>query len=272
MSPTIVFIHGAWVTPLCWEKMQGYFQGQGYSCLAPTWPHKDRPIDELRRAPPSALARLGVTEIVDHYERIIRGLDEAPILIGHSFGGLFVQILLDRGVGVAGVAIDPAPPRGVLPLQWSVLKANAAVLFRWRGWRKIVHMSFREFRYAFVNAMPAAEQHAAYEQHVVPETGRIFFQAGLALLDPRRPTRVNFRNAHRAPLLLIEGTRDHVVAPGLVRSNVKKYRRSPARTDFKLFAGRCHWIIAQDGWEEPASYIAEWLQQVLQPPQVSGRP
>jgi pimeloyl-ACP methyl ester carboxylesterase len=262
MSDTIVFIHGAWVTPQCWEKMQRYFQARGYTCLAPTWPHKDRPIDELRRTPPPALAGLGVTEIVDHFERIIRGLDKPPILIGHSFGGLFVQMLLDRGLGTAGVAIDPAPPRGVLPVQWSVYKSNAGILFTWRGWKKIVHMSFRQFRYAFVNTMSPAEQRAAYEQHVVPETGRIFFQAGFALLDPRRATRVNFQNATRAPLLLIQGGSDHVVAPGVVRSNFKKYRGSLARTDCKLFPGRCHWIIAQEGWEEVAEYIADWLRQL----------
>lgn len=265
MSRTIVLVHGAWVTPLCWDKMKGYFEGRGYTCLAPTWPYKDQPIEELRRAPPAALMGLGVAEIVDHYERIIRALDAPPILVGHSFGGLFVQMLLDRGLGTAGVAIDPAPPRGVLPLQWSVLKANAGVLFSWRGWKKIVRMSFSEFRYAFVNTMPPEEQRAAYDQQVVPETGRIFFQAGLALLDPRRATQVNFQNAKRAPLLLIQGAQDHVVAPGMVRANFNKYRRSPAQTDFKLFAGRCHWIIAQAGWEEVASYITDWLQG-LPPP------
>src|SRR5262249_43392666 len=114
--------------------------------------------------------------------------------------------------------------------------------------------------YAFVNGMPADEQRAAYEQQVVPETGRIFFQAGLSVLDRRRATRVNFRNPARAPLLLIQGAMDHVVAPGMVRANFRKYRHSPAQTDFKVFPGRNHWILAQDGWEEVADYIAGWLQ------------
>ncbi len=190
MSKTIVFVHGAWMTPLCWEEMLGFFRGKGYTCLAPTWPHKDMPIEELREHPPQALAGLGVTEIVDHYERIIRGLDEPPILIGHSFGGLFVQMLLDRGVGAAGVA-----------------------------------------------------------------------------LDPRQATRVNFGNATRAPLLIIAGTEDRVVPASVVRANFKKYRGSKARTDFKAFAGRTHWLIAQQGWEEVAEYIAVWLK-MLQPQEV----
>jgi hypothetical protein len=60
---------------------------------------------------PSGVANLGVTEIVDHYDTIIRKLDQPPIIMGHSFGGLFTQILLDRGLGAAGVAIDPPRSR-----------------------------------------------------------------------------------------------------------------------------------------------------------------
>ena len=262
MSNTLVFIHGACVTPLCWEKMIGFFQGKGYACVAPAWPHRDKPIEELRREPPAELAGLGVTEIVAHYERIIKEFPEPPILIGHSFGGLFVQILLDRGLGAAGIAIDSAPPRGVLPLQWSTIKANAGVLSRWRGWKGIVYQSFKQFQYAFVHTLPEAEQRAAYDTHVVPETGRIFFQAALALLDPHRAVQVNFEKADRAPLLLIAGTEDRIVPAALNRANYRKYQRTSARTDFKEFAGRVHWIIAQDGWEEVADYIARWLDQL----------
>jgi pimeloyl-ACP methyl ester carboxylesterase len=261
VSKTIVFVHGAWMTPLCWEEMLGYFRGKGYTCLAPTWPHKDMPIEELRQHPPQALAGLGVTEIVDHYERIIRGLDEPPILIGHSFGGLFVQMLLDRGVGAAGVALDPAPPRGVLP-RGTALKANAAILFTWRGWKKIIYTTPKAFGYAFVHTLLEAEQRAIFDKYVIPETGRIFFQAGFALLDPRQATRVNFRNATRSPLLIIAGTEDRVVPASMVRANFKKYRGSKAQTDFKEFAGRTHWLIAQEGWEEVAEYIAGWLKSV----------
>ncbi|HEU5368594.1 MAG TPA: alpha/beta hydrolase [Ktedonobacterales bacterium] len=261
MSNTIVFVHGAFMTPLCWEKMLGYFEGKGYTCLAPAWPHKDVPIEQLRKQP-QALAGLGVTEIVDHYERVIRGLNEPPILIGHSFGGLFVQMLLDRGVGVAGVAIDPAPPRGVLPMG-TALKANAWILFTWRGWKKVIFSSLKAFSYAFVHTLPAAEQRAIYEKYVVPETGRIFFQAGFALLDLRQAVRVNFRNAARAPLLITAGLADKVVPALMVRANFKKYRGSPARTDFKEFPGQTHWLIAQQGWEDVAGYIETWLREVV---------
>lgn len=258
MTQTIVFLHGAWVTPRCWDPFVGYFEARGHRCLAPAWPGKDRPIDAIR-ADPSPLAGLGIREIVDHYEAIIRSLDEPPILIGHSFGGLFVQILLDRGLGTAGVGIDSAPPRGVFAFEPSAFRSLASVLFTWRGWRKVVRWSLSNFRYAFVHTLPKDDARAAYEAHVTPETGRIFFQGALAGLDRRSPATVNFANASRAPLLLIAGGQDHIIPAAVNRRNYAKHARSSARTDFKQFPGRTHWIIAQEGWQEVAEYIAGWL-------------
>ncbi len=262
MGNTILFIHGAWVTPRCWDPFIGYFEQQGYTCLAPTWPHKDRSVEELRSNPPAELAGLGVQEIVDHYAAIIKELQEPPVLIGHSFGGLFTQLLLDRGLGAAGVAIDPAPPKGVLALQPTVLKSLHGVLFTWRGWRKIVRWSFKDFQYAFVHTLPEAEQRAAYETHVVPETGRIFFQDGFSMLAPSSPVRVNFQNQERAPLLIIAGTNDLIVPQAVVKATYRKYSRSQVKTDLLTFENRTHWIIAQPGWEEVAAAITLWLKQL----------
>ncbi len=259
MSKTIVFIHGAWVTPLCWEKFIEFFEGKGFKCVAPAWPYKDKPIEELRTHPDPALATLGISQIVDHYEKAVKALNEPPILIGHSFGGLFVQMLLDRGLGVAGVALDPAPPKGVLPFYPSVIKANFGVLSIPGGWRKIVYQSFKGFQYAFVNRLPEAEQKAVYDRYVVPESGRIFFQAALALMN--NTTRVNFQNGSRAPLLLIAGSSDNICPAPQIKSNYRKYRNSSAVTDFKEFENRTHWIIAEPGWEEVTDYISKWLVQ-----------
>ncbi len=179
MTQTIVFIHGAWVTPSCWAPFISYFEGRGYTCIAPAWPGKDRPIEAIREDP-SPLLGLGIADIVTHYERIIRALREPPILIGHSFGGLFVQILLDRGLGACGVAIDPAPPRGVLAYEPSAFRSLASVLLTWRGWRKVVRWTYGNFRYAFVHTLPDVEARAAYDEHVTPESGRLFFQGALS--------------------------------------------------------------------------------------------
>src|SRR5581483_7642397 len=173
----ILFIHGAWMTPLCWEKFAGFFDSKGVRWQAPAWPYKDAPIETLRAHPDPNLAGLGITEIVDHYDRIIRGLPEPPVLIGHSFGGLFTQMLLDRGLGAAGIAIDSAPPKGVNPFRPTVFRANLRILATPGGLHKIIQPSFADFQYGFANNMPQPEQRAAFDRYVVPESGRPFFQS-----------------------------------------------------------------------------------------------
>lgn len=99
MPKTRLFIHGAFMTPRHWDNRIPFFQANGFSGLAPAWPYRDRPIDELRKNPPPELATLGAAAILDHYAAVIKKLPQPPILIGHSAGGLGVQLLLDRGLG-----------------------------------------------------------------------------------------------------------------------------------------------------------------------------
>jgi pimeloyl-ACP methyl ester carboxylesterase len=255
MAKSVVFVHGAWVTPACWDRFKGRFESRGYTCLAPAWPHDDRPVEELRSSPAPELARVGVGEIVEHYAKVVAGLDEPPLLVGHSFGGLFVQMLLDRGLGVGGAAIDPAPPRGVLPGP-NAFRFSFPAIATWRGWRKVLTIPPKRFSWGFVHTLSEPEQREVYQRHVVPTPGRIFFQAALG-----SGTKVNFRNGTRAPLLITAGELDHAVDPGMNRSNVRRYRVSSALTDFKEFPGRTHWLIAGPGWEEVADFVIDWAER-----------
>jgi pimeloyl-ACP methyl ester carboxylesterase len=92
---TVIFIHGAWTTPRCWRYFEPLFAEKGYVMLAPAWPLKDR-ADQLADPDPR-LSKVGIPEIVARYQAIIGRQLEAPIPIGHSFGGLIVQLLLDQG-------------------------------------------------------------------------------------------------------------------------------------------------------------------------------
>jgi pimeloyl-ACP methyl ester carboxylesterase len=258
MAVTVVFLHGAWMTPACWEPFQGYFDEQGYKTLAPAWPGKDRAVEEVR-ADPGPLSGLGGQEIIDHYAEIIRALPEPPVLVGHSFGGLFVQVLLSRGLGAAGVAIDSAPPKGVLATQPTTFRALGSVLANPANRSRVVHWTFEQFRYAFVHTLPEDQARAAYEQFVTPETGRIFFQGGFSAVDRGSPFVVDFAKPDRAPLLMIAGEQDRIVPAALNRTNHRRYRAGSAPVDYVEFPGRTHWIIAQDGWTEVAAYVARWL-------------
>src|SRR6516164_8784964 len=217
---TIVLIHGLWMSPLSWEKWIERYGARGYRVLAPAWPGMDGDIDQFR-ADPSAVDRLGIEEIIDHYDAIIRGLDTPPIIMGHSFGGAFAEVLLDRGLGAVGVAIDAAGVRGVTKLPFSALRSGFPVLKSPANKHRAVPLTFDEFHYAFTNTMGDADARAAFDRYAVPGPGRVLWEAAFANFNPRTPLQVDFKNEDRAPLLLIAGGDDHVV-PAVVDKATSK--------------------------------------------------
>jgi pimeloyl-ACP methyl ester carboxylesterase len=256
-----MFVHGAWLSSQSWETFAGYFRDKGYDVSAPEWLRKEGDIAQLREST-DAIEGLGLTEVVDHYEQQIRALDQEPILIGHSFGGLIVELLLDRGLGRAGVAMSPAPPKGILVLPFSSLKAASPALAHPSRWHGVVPLTLEEFTYGFVNTFTPENARAAYEKYYVPETGQIFYEAGFANFHLHPPTEVHFKNEHRAPLLIVGATEDKTVPASLSKKQYSKYEKSDAQTDYLEFEGRPHLMMVADGWEEISAAIESWIAGV----------
>jgi pimeloyl-ACP methyl ester carboxylesterase len=254
---TIVLIHGLWMTPLSWEHWIDRYQSRGHKVIAPSWPGMEGDIEQLRRDP-SPFARLTIPEIVEHYEKIIRNLERPPIIMGHSFGGGFTQVLLDRGLGAAGVGIDSAPTKGVLRLPFSTLRVAWPVLRNPTNRHKAVGLTPKQFHYAFGNTLTEQESLRVYERYHIPGPGHVLFEGAMANLQPHSALRVDYRKADRAPLLLIAGGVDHVVPASVNRSNFKKYGKGTAKVDYKEFPGRSHYTVGQDGWEQVADYALGW--------------
>ncbi|GAB3252741.1 alpha/beta hydrolase [Chitinimonas naiadis] len=252
MSRTIMLIHGSWLTPASFNAFCSRYEARGYHCIAPAWPHMGRPLSELRNAPHPQLSQLTLGRIVDRYQQLVLALREPPILIGHSLGGLIVQLLLDRGLGAAGVAIAPAPPKGVLSGPRAML-STLPLLGRWRGWSRIAQLSPQAFARRYAHTLSPQEQQRAFLQHVVPAPGRLFYQVALGL-----GTELDFRNPDRAPLLMIAGELDRIAAPRSVRAAYQRHCRSPALTAYHAFPDRTHWLIAAPGWAEVADYALGW--------------
>ena len=175
---SLTLIHGAWLSGRSWDNYADYLGKRGFAVSAPECAREQGDIEEIRETADES-AGLGVQEIVDHYAQLIGDLDQPPVLVGHFYGGLFDELLLDRGFGRAGVAMSPAPPKGILVLPFSTLKAASPALAHPSKWHGVVTLTPEEFPYAFVNTC-SGKNAAAYEQHAVPETGQIFFEGGFA--------------------------------------------------------------------------------------------
>jgi pimeloyl-ACP methyl ester carboxylesterase len=254
----VVLIHGLWLTPHSWRGWVDRYTRLGHQVYAPAWPgvsEFDDPLDHDK-----APADIGVREVADHYEAFVRELPEPPLLIGHSFGGLVVQILLDRGVGAAGVAIHSAQPRGVRRLPPSVLRATWPVLRNPANLHRAVPLTDKQFHYAFANTVSARQAAAERARWAIPAPGRPLFQAALANATPpaSAATRVDFGNERRAPLLLVAGTADHIVPPAIVKENFDRYAGSRAITQFEEFPGRDHFTAGLDGWQDVADHALTW--------------
>jgi alpha-beta hydrolase superfamily lysophospholipase len=260
--PPLMLIHGAWLSARSWETFADFFEPRGYAVMAPEWPRNEGDVGELRESA-EKLKGLGLNEIVHHYEEQIDALDEPPVLIGHSFGGLIVELLLDRGVGRAGVAMSPAPPKGILVLPFSSLKAASPALAHPSRWHGIVPLTLEEFTFGFVNTFTPEAAAEAYERYAVPETGQIFYEAGFANFHLHPPTEVHFKSSDRAPLLIIGAEKDNTVPASLAKKQFAKYEKSQAQTDYLEFPGRPHLMMAADGWEEIAAQIEDWINGVL---------
>jgi pimeloyl-ACP methyl ester carboxylesterase len=251
---TIVLINGLWMTALSWEHWVKHYADKGYRVIAGNWPGMESDIQQLRRDP-SSFSSLGLTEVVDHYEQIIRELESPPLIIGFGCGGLVTQILLDRGWGAAGVAIGSAPVKGIARLPLSALKLAFSVLGKSLS-NKTASLTAEQFHRAFANSLTEAESLDAFKRYTVPVPNRILRQVALANFSPDAPSTVRFHNDSRAPLLLVAGGKDRVAPSSMVKANFDSYRESKAETDYKEFPEQTHFTLLQE--TKVADYVLGW--------------
>lgn len=257
-TKTIVLIHGLSVSKHSWDSWVERYQSRGYKVVAPAYhPDLDKSFTALKSNPNDPLlSTITLPQVLAHLDKTIRALDERPIIMGHSFGGLLTQLMLQRGLGVAGVAIDSAPPPGVPPSRWSSIRSIWSALNPFIPATRPWYMTFKQFQYSWTHTLPLAEQRAAHESIIVPESRELYRSALTkdAKIDWKKP---------RAPLLFIAGEKDHILPAAINRANHKRYAKSPSITEYKEFPGRTHYtIVAGKDWEPVADYALDWATQV----------
>jgi non-heme chloroperoxidase len=258
----VVFIHGLWLLPHSWDRWAGVFEQAGYAPVQPGWPDDPETVEEAN-AHPEVFAHKTVGQVADHCADVIGQLNAKPAVIGHSFGGLLVQILAGRGLSAATVAIDPAPFRGVLPLPFSALKSASPVLGNPANRNRAIPLTYDQFRYGFANAVSEDEAKQLYETFAVPASGAPLFQAATANLNPRTEAKVDSKNPDRGPLLIISGEKDNTAPWAIANASYKKQKRNQAVTEIIEMPNRGHGLVIDSGWREVADTALAFVQRFV---------
>jgi non-heme chloroperoxidase len=258
----VVFIHGLWLLPSSWDRWAAVFEEAGYAAVTPGWPDDPATVEEAN-AHAEVFAGKTVGQVADHYSELIGQLDKKPAVIGHSFGGLLVQIVAGRGQSAACVAIDPAPFRGVLPLPISALKSASPVLSNPANHHRAVPLTYEQFRFGFANAVEEDEAKQLYETFAVPASGTPIFQAATANLNPWTEAKVDTENPDRGPLLLISGEKDNTAPPAITNASYKKQARNEGVTEIVELPNRGHGLVVDSGWREVCDTALRFVKRFV---------
>ena len=248
---TVVFVHGLWLLSSSWDAWRALFEDNGYATIAPGWPDDPGSVEEARQDP-SVFAHKMVGSVTDHYLEAISELDQPPIVIGHSFGGLITMKIAGQGVATASVSIDNAPFQGVLPIPVSSLKSSSAVLANPTNIGKAVALTFEQFKYGWTNNLSDEESAELYEKYHVAASGVPLFQAATANFNPFAETKVDTKNPERGPMLLVSGDNDNTVPWAIMEASFKLQSRNPGITELVRIPDRGHSLTIDSGWKEVA--------------------
>jgi pimeloyl-ACP methyl ester carboxylesterase len=258
---TVVFVHGLWLLPSSWDRWAALFADAGYTAVTVGWPDDPETVEEAN-AHPEVFAHKKVGMTADYLQSVIETLDRKPVIIGHSVGGLLVQMLAGRGLAAATVAIDPGPFRGVLPLPYHLLRATEPVWHNPANYHRAVPLTFEQFRYGFANAVDEEQAKRLYARYAVPASGAPIFQAASANLNPLTEAKADTANPGRGPLLIISGDKDNTVPPAVAHAAYERQKRNPGITEIADIANRGHSLVIDDGWREVADTALAFIRRV----------
>ena len=258
----VVFVHGLWVLPSSWANWVDFFERAGYAPLTPDWPDDPATVEDAR-ANPKVLARKTLKQIADHTTEVINALDNKPVVMGHSTGGLLAQMLAGRGLAAVTVAIDPGVFRGVLPLPAPVLRTSGPFLVNPLTRGRAITLTFDQFTYGWANALDEQEAKELYDNYHVAGSGISLMQMGNANINPRTEAKADTKNPDRGPLLIIDGEKDHTVPWAIANAAYKRQRRNPAVTEIVKMPNRGHSLTIDHGWREVAQTALDFVKRFV---------
>jgi pimeloyl-ACP methyl ester carboxylesterase len=248
----VIFIHGLFNTNLVWKEWEQYFTDKGFSCESLSYPyHVGEPAD-LRAQPNPKLANLTLGNIMETFTAQLAKLPTKPIVIGHSMGGLIAQLLNAKGLVSKAICISSAPPKGIISFSWDFISCNLPIINPFKG-NSLFMPNLKWFHNGFCHTLSIAEAEAVFNKYVIAESRNIPRSSQLA------NGYINFKQEH-APMLFISGELDKIVPAVVNKKNFKAYKSNSMR-ELKVFEGRTHYILGQNGWQQVAQHAIDFINR-----------
>jgi pimeloyl-ACP methyl ester carboxylesterase len=246
-------IHGAFCGAWAFDAFREPFE-EKYTVHAPTLRYHDCGWE-----PPKEFGRASLLDYAADLEKLIASLDETPILLGHSMGGLLAQMLAAKGLARACVLLAPSAPWGVLPSTMFEIASAQTLLFSGGDYRgSIIPPSYQIAAAHSLDKLDPTTRSAVYARFV-PESGQATFEIMNWSFDLRRAGHVRARDV-TCPVLCLVGSDDKINPPSTVSRIAIRYR---GRSRFEEIKGHSHWLIGEPGWENLAARSLAWLDTAL---------
>lgn len=180
--PPVLFVHGAFAAAWCWEEhFLDHFAQAGLAAhaLSLSGHGASRGRDRLDS--------LSIADYVDDVQEAVQGLDEPPLLVGHSMGGFVVQKYLEKHEIPGAVLMCPVPPQGMMAAAFGLLFSKPGLLRDLNtmlGGGRTSYETLREAMFAQEIALDDLKRFARMSQ---PESHRAIWDMTLfALPNPAR--------------------------------------------------------------------------------------
>lgn len=247
--PPVLFVHGAFCGGWCLEGWVGKFRDAGFTVLAPDLPEHGEGI----AASGPGLCGLGLGDYLSALQSHIDAMEEKPVIVGHSMGGLLAQLLAARAQARAIVLLASAPPAGIAPQTAGEREAAQGLMAAGPFWDMVLTADFDMAVANSLTHMPEEARRPLFERFC-RESGQALFETMFWMFDAKASAHIA-PGAVSCPVRVINGDGDVLTSMATARRIAARYH-----VEAEEARGFGHFLIAEPGWQRLADDVIGWIE------------